>query len=370
MNSSTNKSLPAPDAKMRIPHGTQQEVEEAMLKTPQTSWLRHWSKLYSATPHLSGDLAHAERIRDLWLSYGIPSKLVRYDVYQNFPIGASLSLHSKDGSKIQYEASLTEPQLDLDPTSSPGDGLPAFHGFSFNGKATAELVYANFGTIEDFRLLETRGVSVKGKIVICKYSKIFRGLKVRAAEKYGAIGVIIYSDPQEDGEFTEKNGYKPFPDGPARHPESVQRGSVEFFGVAAGDPTTPGYPSLPGKDTKRQDPYYCIPRIPSLPISFKDAIPFLKALDGYGLSPEDVGGEKRDWRGALDGVGYFTGPSEVKVTLFNDGKYSNIENSEAKQRCRQIRIQANLRRNRYCEGERGRINRAWKPSRFLVLRGC
>lgn len=185
----------------------------------------------------------------------------------------------------------------------------------------AELVYANFGTIQDFDLLAAKGISVKDKIVICKYSKIFRGLKVRAAEKYGAAGVIIYSDPQEDGEFTEKNGYLPYPHGPARHPHAIQRGSVDYFSIAVGDPTTPGYPSLPGKDTKRQNPIGAIPYIPSLPISYADALPFLKVLDGHGLSPEEIGGSGGDWKGELEGVGYFTGPSKVKVTLANEGKY-------------------------------------------------
>ena len=305
---------------MRIPLESQKDAERFMLKTPEAAWIRHWSKLYSAEPHLCGDLAHATRIRDLWEEYGVPSKLVRYDVLQNFPISTGLSLHSSDGG-IEYEASLVEPELAEDGTSSPSNGLPAFHGFSANGKVTAQLIYANFGTIQDFALLESHGISVRGKIVICKYSKNFRGLKVRAAEKYGAAAVIIYSDPQEDGEFTQKNGYKPYPFGPARHPESIQRGSVEFFGVAAGDPTTPGWPSLPGKGTKRVDPYGAIPKIPSLPISYKDAIPFLNALDGRGLDPFEIGGKNGDWKGELDEVGYYTGPSAAKVTLLNEGKY-------------------------------------------------
>ncbi|CZR52330.1 related to glutamate carboxypeptidase [Phialocephala subalpina] len=220
-----------------------------------------------------------------------------------------------------FKAGLEEPAIPEDPTSLPSNGFRPFHGFSANGKVTAELVYANFGTIQDFDLLAAKGISVKDKIVICKYSKIFRGLKVRAAEKYGAAGVIIYSDPQEDGEWTEKNGHLPYPHGPARHPNAIQRGSVDYFSIAVGDPTTPGYPSLPGKDTKRKNPIGAIPYTPSLPISYADALPFLKALDGHGLTPEEIGGSGSDWKGELEGVGYFTGPSKVKVTLANEGKY-------------------------------------------------
>ena len=94
---------------------------------------------------------------------------------------------------------------------------------------------------------------------------------------------------------------------------------MDFFSVAVGDPTTPGYPSLPGDDTKRKDPGHAIPKIPSLPISYADATPFLKVLDGLGSGPSDIGGESGDWKGCLDEVEYFTGPSDVEVTLTNEG---------------------------------------------------
>ncbi|KAJ0374951.1 hypothetical protein COL26b_006823 [Colletotrichum chrysophilum] len=295
---------------------TQQEAEQLMLETPTTANLRHWSKEYSAKPHLAGDLAHATRIRDLWRSYGIPTELEQYDVLQNFPVSQRLQLLDSDG-EVAFEASLTEDEVPEDPTSSPKNGLPAFHGFSANGEACAELVYANFGELRDFELLESKGISVKGKIVICKYAKVFRGLKVRAAEQYGAAAVVLYNDPQEDGQYTEANGYKSFPHGPARHPKSIQRGSVDFFSIAVGDPTTPGYPSLPGNDVERQDPGHATPKIPSLPISYADAVPFLKALNGQGLSPFSMGGEGSDWKGCLADIDYFTGPSKVRVSLAN-----------------------------------------------------
>ncbi len=299
----------------------QDAAEQLMLRTPQIDKLQHWSRLYSADTHLAGDLAHAERIRDLWRQYGIPTELVRYDVLQNFPVRTSLRLHGPEGGgSIAFTASLTEDELSEDPTSAPPRSLPAFHGFSANGSACAELVYANFGTLADFKLLEAAGVSVKGKIVICKYAKVFRGLKVRAAEQFGAAAVIMYNDPQEDGEYTAKNGYQHYPHGPARHPKSIQRGSVDFFSVAVGDPSTPGFPSLPGDETKRVDPTHAIPKIPSLPISFADAIPFLAALNGCGLAPEDIGGADSDWKGEIDDVDYCTGPSLVKVSLLNEGK--------------------------------------------------
>ncbi|KAI1208452.1 Zn-dependent exopeptidase [Annulohypoxylon truncatum] len=299
---------------------SQEDAERLIVEIPEVDRLRSCSKLYSAKPHLAGDLQHAERIRDLWRSYGIPTELVRYDVLQNFPKHSALNLHHGDGS-IAFSASLVEDEVVEDPTSAPRNGLPAFFGFGAHGTVSSKLVYANFGTLSDFQLLESRGISVRGKVVICKYSKVFRGLKVRAAEQFGAIGVIIYNDPQEDGEYTVKNGYKAYPHGPARHPKSIQRGSVDFFSVSVGDPTTPGYPSLPGEDTERRDPKHAIPSIPALPISFSDAIPFLEALNGQGLSPEELDQSGSDWRGALDGINYCTGPSKVDVTLCTEGDY-------------------------------------------------
>lgn len=84
---------------------------------------------------------------------------------------------------------------------------------------------------------------VIGRITLCRYGGVFRGLKVKASEEAGAIGTIIYSDPKDDGEVTEANGYAPYPEGPARNPSSVQRGSVQYLSSYPGDPTTPGLPA-------------------------------------------------------------------------------------------------------------------------------
>lgn len=317
---------------------SQEDAERLILQTPEAERLRSHSKLYSANPHLAGDLPHAERIRDLWRSYGVPAELTRYDVLQNFPTHSALRLHyhhrhhceeeeeeEEDGgsSVASFDASLVEDEVPEDPTSAPENGLPAFFfGYGAHGAARArELVYANFGTPADFRLLASRGVPVAGRIVLCRYGKVLRGLKVRAAEQLGAAGVVVYGDPREDGEYTARNGYEAYPRGPARHPKSVQRGSVGYFSVAVGDPTTPGYPSLPGGGTERRDPRGAIPSIPSLPISFSDAIPFLKALNGCGLSPEELGVAGSDWKGGLDGIDYCTGPSKARVTLCSEGEY-------------------------------------------------
>ena len=64
---------------------------------------------------------------------------------------------------------------------------------------TAPLVFVNYGIPEDYEQLERLGVSVKGAIVIAKYGHSWRGIKPKVAAEHGAIGCLIYSDPNEDG---------------------------------------------------------------------------------------------------------------------------------------------------------------------------
>lgn len=138
--------------------------------------------------------------------------------------------------------------------------------------------------------------------------------EVLAAQEAGAIGCIIFTDPGDDGEMTEENGYKPYPEGPARQPSSVQRGSVQFLSKYPGDPTTPGEPAYPNA-TRIEGGNY--PSIPSLPMSYEDAIPILKSLQGKGMKAEEI---SKDWVGGLGyhGVEYWTGPSDVDLRLMNE----------------------------------------------------
>jgi N-acetylated-alpha-linked acidic dipeptidase len=114
--------------------------------------------------------------------------------------------------------------------------MPTFHGYSASGNVTARFVYANYGTYQDYQDLVDAGIDLKGKISVVKYGGIFRGLKVKRAQDLGMVGTIIYSDPGDDDGITEENGYEAYPEGPARQPSSVQRGSVQFLSVRPGDP--------------------------------------------------------------------------------------------------------------------------------------
>ena len=166
-------------------------------------------------------------------------------MYINYPKGGRVALLEEEEmghrngdnddepptSKVKYEASLEEDVHEEDKTSGLADRIPVFHGYSANGNVTAQYVFANYGTFSDFEDLLRANVSLAGKIALVKYGIVFRGLKVKRAQELGMVGMLMYSDPGDDGDITEKNGYEPYPDGPAREPSSVQRGSVEYLSM-------------------------------------------------------------------------------------------------------------------------------------------
>ena len=219
------------------------ELEKILLETPSEKKTQEWSQYYTSGPHLAGkNLSQAEWTRDLWQGFGVSANVVAYDVYINYPVshrlallesaktsGATVGNHAGHHYDIKYECKLQEDVLEEDPTSGLDDRIPTFHGYSATGNVTGQFVYVNFGTFWDFQDLVAAAVPLEGKIALAKYGRGFRGLKVRRAEQLGMIGIVMYSDPQEDGEMTELNGHKAYPDGPARNPSSVQRGSVQFL---------------------------------------------------------------------------------------------------------------------------------------------
>jgi N-acetylated-alpha-linked acidic dipeptidase len=225
-----------------------EELQSILLNTPDAEQARESSKYYASGPHLAGkNLSQALWTMEKWQSYGIASSIVDYDVYINYPKGHRLALLGKSDKKddstiepsekeweVTYEAKLEENVLKEDASSQLVDRVPTFHGYSASGNVTAPYVFVNYGTFQDFEDLRAANVSLEGKIALVKYfGGNFRGLKVKRAQEMGMIGCVMYSDPGDDGEITEEKGLKPYPDGPAREPSSVQRGSVQFLSMSA-----------------------------------------------------------------------------------------------------------------------------------------
>jgi len=203
----------------------------------------------------------------------------------------------------KYMAILKEPALKEDATSGQSsEQLPTYNCYSPDGDVTGVLVFVNYGTPDDYDVLDRLGISVKGKIVIAKYGVCWRGVKPKVAQEHGAIGCIIYSDPKDDGYFQGDV----YPKGSFRNEYGVQRGSVMDMPLYPGDPLTPGTGST--KDAQRLDRKDAMNllKIPVLPISYHDAIPLLRAMEGP-IAPAA-------WRGALPFT-YHIGPGKTIVHL-------------------------------------------------------
>ena len=197
--------------------------------------LRGWLKTLSAGANHVGaphDKANAELVRDLFRQWGWNAQIEEFEVL--YP---TLKQHALELiAPTRFTASLQEPPIEGDATSSRTDGLAPYNEYGADGDVTGELVYLNYGMPEDYRALARRGIDVKGKIVIARYGKGWRGLKPKLAQQHGAIACIIYSDPRDDG-YARGDIY---PQGGWRPPAGLQRGSVADMAVYPGDPLTPG----------------------------------------------------------------------------------------------------------------------------------
>ncbi|KAJ5594840.1 uncharacterized protein N7459_001048 [Penicillium hispanicum] len=204
-----------------------------------------------------------------------------FQVYLNYP--------RSDGRKV---AIIAPSYLAWEATLEENDAATlTFHGHSKSGNVTGPLVYANFGSREDFQLLADRGVSLNGSIALVRYygTEPDRALKIKAAELAGAVGCIIYSDPSQDG-FRKGLAY---PKGRYMPADGVQRGGVSLMSQVVGDVLSPGFASTPGEKHRlspKDSPG--LVQIPSLPIAWSDAQRLLQALEGHGSKvPEGwVGG--------------------------------------------------------------------------------
>ncbi len=272
-------------------------VERLLLAVPDTASVRAMSRALSARPHLAGSPQQAatrDYVLEKLRTWGLDSAWSQaYDVYIPMPDTVEAWLIPRPGAAPQHLA-LREPQLAATPTPA----VPAFNGYTGSGDVTADVVYVNYGLIEDYKVLDSLGVSVKGKIAIARYGRSFRGIKAREAERHGASGLIIYSDPQDDGYFRGDV----YPTGPMRPPFGIQRGSILNVN---GDPTTPGYASLPGA---RRVPEESLPvaHIPVVPMGYGNAQKILGVLGGAALP--------QGWQGALP-FRYHAGPGPARVRL-------------------------------------------------------
>ncbi|KAM0387085.1 hypothetical protein ACHAQC_011009 [Fusarium culmorum] len=280
------------------------ETESMLVNSFDNNSISDWSLYYSSGYRLAGhNRSQAEWTQQKWIENGWESWIDEYWIWYTEPIESTLTLNRADGSA--HEVQRLEDALDVDAQTNNPNEQPAYHALSGSGKVNAEYVYVGRGSREDYQKLKDLGVELEGKIALAQYGGANRGVKIKNAEAHGMIGTILYTDPLEDGEITEENGYLPYPDGPARHPSSIQRGSTRWGSLSFGDPSTIGYAST--KDAPRRDITPYGPKIPSIPISPRDGLQLLHALDGHGLSAEQV--NRTNYKGAFSNVTYHSGPA-------------------------------------------------------------
>ncbi|MFZ1800623.1 MAG: transferrin receptor-like dimerization domain-containing protein [Chitinophagaceae bacterium] len=280
----------------------QQQLENNFDKNLSAANIGATIKELSAFPHNLGSPGSKEvayKIYNKLKSYGFDVRIDTFKVLFPTPKIRLLEMISP----TSYKAILKEPALKEDATSGQQNQLPTYNAFSADGDVTAELVFVNYGLPEDYEKLAAMGIDVKGKIVIAKYGHSWRGTKPKVAQEHGAIGCIIYSDPQNDG-YAQGDVY---PKGPYKSEYGVQRGSVMDMVIYPGDPLTPNVGAT--ADAKRIASHNDAPnllKIPVLPISYHDALPLLEALDGP-VAPNS-------WNGSLP-ITYHIGSGKTKVHL-------------------------------------------------------
>jgi N-acetylated-alpha-linked acidic dipeptidase len=275
----------------------QAKWDSAFMAVPDAKLAGQHLKTLTAAPHWASspeDYATAVYVADKFKAAGLETEIVPYKVLLNKPVKILVEAFDATGKLLMSGPSpehVDPKQYGGDPFQDDPRILPAFNGSSPSGEITAEVIYANYGTLADFQQLAKLGVSVKDKIVIVRYGENFRGIKTYIAQQYGAKGVLIYSDPADDGYFRGDI----YPKGPYRPESAVQRGSIQFLPIYPGDPTTPGVASTLDLPDSQRIPVGKLQNnqatIPTNPLSYKDAAPILKALGG-AESP-------REWQGAL-----------------------------------------------------------------------
>ncbi len=297
----------------------ERKLEEKFLAVPQPKLAQEHLQILTKAPHLAGspeDRATAEYVARKFREAGLETRIDSYKVWLNLPREILVEATAPTGLKMRGPR--PEHVEGDDPFQDDPRIVMPFNGSSPSGEVEAEVVYVNYGRPEDFRKLKEMGIDVRGKIAIARYGQNFRGVKALAAQEAGAAGLIIYSDPVDDGYFRGD----PYPKGPYRPPSGVQRGSVQFTFEYPGDATTPGVAStveLPASQRTAPEKAANLPKIPVTPLSYADVSPLLEKLGG----PESP----REWQGALPFTYHVgAGPVRVHMKLVQDYSYTTIWN--------------------------------------------
>lgn len=276
-------------------------LEQKLRAVPDAQHAENDLRHLTSEPHIAGgEASHrvAEWLRDQYRSYGFEAEIVSYSVWLPQPREVKLDLIAPEKKTL---ASPEQP-FAVDKDTYDKRAVVAYNAYSPSADVTAQVVYVNYGMPEDYHQLEGLGINVEGKIAIARYGHGYRGIKTKLAEEHKAIGLVIFSDPQDDGYMAGD----PFPRGPWRPMSGIQRGSVLYTEIYPGDPLTPGTGATP--DAKRLAPADAknLPHIPTLPINAQDAAVILAELGGPHVP--------KGWQGGLPFT-YHVGPGQAEVHM-------------------------------------------------------
>ncbi|MGA8142730.1 MAG: M28 family metallopeptidase [Candidatus Acidiferrales bacterium] len=282
---------------------SEHELELKLQAIPDAAHAQSNLRRLTSQPHMAateGSRQVAEWLRDQYRSFGFDAEIVTYSVWLAQPQEVKLELLAPSKKTL----ATPEQPFDVDKDTSDSRAVMAFNTYSPSGEVTAPVVYVNYGAPEDYAELDSLGVSVEGKVALARYGRNYRGIKSRLAEEHKALGLIIFSDPADDGYMAGD----PFPRGPWRPMAGIQRGSVLYTEFYPGDPLTPGVGATP--NAKRIAPADAanLPHIPTMPINAQDAAAILEHLGGPHVS--------KNWQGGLPFTYHVgPGPSEVHMKL-------------------------------------------------------
>jgi N-acetylated-alpha-linked acidic dipeptidase len=321
VSGSSQSALPAKDSAATTLFGfrnsaKQVALESRFLAVPDPKLAEEHLRILTQAPHMAGtpeDKATADYVAQKFRDAGLATEIVEYRVWMNYPAEINVDVTAPADVTVHGP---TRERVSSDPYQDDARVVMPFNSMSPSGDVEAEVVYANYGSPDDFQKLEQLKIDVRGKIVLVRYGQNFRGVKAFVAQEHDAAGMLIYSDPADDG---WRHGDK-YPQGPWRPDTGVQRGSIGYMFQFPGDPTTPGIASVPSlPDSKRTPPEQSaqLPKIPTTPISYADAWPILAHLGGPA-SP-------REWQGSLPFTYHVgPGPAKVKIHLKQDYQFRTI----------------------------------------------
>lgn len=266
----------------------QLSLEQRFRSAVSTERLSAFHAALTRQPHLSGTPASnavVDYLKKTLADAGLDVDVFEYRAYLSFPKSIAVDLVAPVAQALR----VTEPPSDLDPDTKNPNLLPGFIAYSASGDVTAPIVYVNYGLPADYAQLTTRGVDVRGKLVIARYGRSHRAVKIHTAEHAGAAGVLLYSDPADDG-FARGETW---PRGYWRTETLLQRGNAKYSWFWHGDPLTPGTAAREdGRSAARLDAAAAptLPRIPVAVLSWGEARKVLERLAGDAAPPGFQGG--------------------------------------------------------------------------------